>query len=83
MEGNSEKKKNMGLLFFMRNQYMKCQDSNFNGLKVTVGTKKCDARTQSWGHNYAKKVKLPMVPSECLFLFGLSENGVPMIAAIK
>ena len=43
---------------------MKFQDSSFNGLKVTVGTKKCDPPTnarsksnmphqlfQSWGHN--------------------------------
>ena len=42
---------------------MKFQDSSFNGLKVTVGTKMCDPRThtcsksimphqhfQSWGH---------------------------------
>ena len=26
---------------------MKFQDSSFNGLKVTVGTKKCDARTHA------------------------------------
>ena len=45
MGDNSEKKRNTGLLFFMRNPYMKFQDSSFNGLKVTVGTKKCDART--------------------------------------
>ena len=38
MGGNSEEK-NMGLLFFMRNLYMKFQDSSFNDLKVTVGTK--------------------------------------------
>ena len=36
---NSEKKKNMGQLFFIRNPHMKFQDSSFNGLKVTVGTK--------------------------------------------
>ena len=43
---------------------MKFQDSSLNGLKVRVGTKKCDTRThgcsksnmphqlfQSWGHN--------------------------------
>ena len=26
---------------------MKFQDSSFNGYKVTVGTKKCDARTRA------------------------------------
>ena len=26
---------------------MKFQDSSFNGLKVTVGTKKCDTRTHA------------------------------------
>ena len=44
---------------------MKFQDSSFNGLKVTVGTKKCDPPTharsksnmphqlfQSWGHKH-------------------------------
>ena len=39
MRDNSEKKKNTGLLFFMRNPYMKFQDSSFNGLKVAVDTK--------------------------------------------
>ena len=46
---------------------MKFQDSSFNGLKVTVGTKKCDPPTnarsksnmphqlfQSWGHNQSR-----------------------------
>ena len=50
---------------------MKFQDSSFNGLKVTVGTKKCDPPTharsksnmphqlfQSWGHK-----NLPLKPS--------------------
>ena len=51
----------------MMNPHMKFQDSSFNGLKVTVGTKsvthpRTNARTlqkqyapstfQSWGHNY-------------------------------
>ena len=39
MRDNSEKKRNTGLLFFMRNPYMKFQDSSFNGLKDTAGTK--------------------------------------------
>ena len=47
MGDNSEKKKNMGLLFFMRNPYIKFQDSSFNGVKVTVGTKKCDPHTHT------------------------------------
>ena len=47
MGDNSEKKKNICLLFFMRNPYMKFQDSSFNGLKVTVGTRKCDAPTHT------------------------------------
>ena len=63
-DNSEEREKKKDLLFVMRNPYMKFQDSSFNGLKVTVGTKKCDAgRThapkaicpinffQSWGHN--------------------------------
>ena len=38
MGDNSEKKKNTGQLFFMRNPYVKFKTS-FNSLKVTVGTK--------------------------------------------
>ena len=34
---------------------MKFQDSSFNGLKVTVGTKKCDPRT----HTCSKKSNMP------------------------
>ena len=40
----------MSPIFIMRNPYMKFQDSSFNSLKVTVGTKKCDARTQPCRH---------------------------------
>ena len=39
MGDNSEKKKYTGQLLFKRNLYVKFQDSSFNGLKVTVGTK--------------------------------------------
>ena len=70
MGDNSEKKKNTGLLFFMRNPYMKFQDCSLNGLKVTLCTKKCDPRThacnsksnmthqlfQSWGNKYGIQV---------------------------
>ena len=65
MGDNSKKKENTGLLFLLRNPYMKFQDSSFNGLKVTVGTESVThPRTngpsksnmphqlfQSWGYN--------------------------------
>ena len=60
-----KRKKTRVSYFFMRNPHMKFQDSSFNGLKVTVGTKSVThapthARSksnmphqlfQSWGHN--------------------------------
>ena len=49
MRDNSEKKRNTGLLFFMRNPYMKFQDSSFNGLSYSR-YKKCDP------HSCAKRV---------------------------
>ena len=39
MGENSEKKTSTGQLIFMRNPYMKFQDSTFKGLNVTVGKK--------------------------------------------
>ena len=44
MGDNSAKKKKDGFAIFIRNPYMKFQDSSFKGLKVTVGRKKCDPR---------------------------------------
>ena len=58
MGDNSEKKNKYWFVIFMRNPYMKFQDSSPNGLKVTVGTKKCDARTHApkaiWPINFFK-----------------------------
>ena len=51
MGDNSEKKKIRVCYVFMRNPYMKFQDSSFNGLKVTVGTKKCDPLTHAPTHD--------------------------------
>ena len=64
--GDNSEEKNISVCYFYEDSiyiYMKFQDSSFNGLKVTVGTKKCDPCThacsksnmphqhfQSWGH---------------------------------
>ena len=44
MGDNSEKKKNTSQLFYIKNTYVKFQDSIFNGSQVTVGIKNRDGR---------------------------------------
>ena len=45
----------------MRNPYMKFQDTSFNSLKVTVGSKKCDAHTDARTHAYMSKSNMPTI----------------------
>ena len=45
-----KRKKKYGSAIFMKNPYMKFQESSFNGLKVTVGTKSVTHHTRKRTH---------------------------------
>ena len=59
MGDNSDKKKNIGHLFFMRNPYMKFQNISIHGSKVMLCTKKHDERTNElrnkWTNEWTDK----------------------------
>ena len=53
-DNSMEKKKKTGQLFYIKNPYVKFQDSIFNGSKVTVGIKDRDGRKERRTHGQAK-----------------------------